>query len=52
MRLETSAIYRMATEASIDARGYINLGGGGAEHHDELKRKREDFAVQLRKKNR
>jgi hypothetical protein len=26
--------------------------GGGAEHHDELKRKREDFAVQLRKKNR
>jgi hypothetical protein len=26
--------------------------GGGADHHDELKRKREDFAVQLRKKNR
>ena len=26
--------------------------GGSAEHHDELKRKREDFAVQLRKKNR
>ena len=23
----------------------FNLGGGGAEHHDELKRKREDFAV-------
>jgi hypothetical protein len=26
--------------------------GGGAEHHEDLKRKREDFAVQLRKKNR
>ena len=26
--------------------------GGSSEHHDDLKRKREDFAVQLRKKNR
>jgi hypothetical protein len=26
--------------------------GGGADQHDDLKRKREDFAVQLRKKNR
>ena len=28
----------------------FNLGGG--DHGDELKRKREDYAVQLRKKNR
>ena len=25
---------------------------GGSKDHDELKRKREDYAVQLRKKNR
>jgi hypothetical protein len=30
----------------------FNIGGGGSENQDELKRKREDFAVQLRKKNR
>lgn len=28
----------------------FNVGGGTSKDHDELKRKREDFAVQLRKK--
>ena len=30
----------------------FNIAGGSTKEHDELKRKREDYAVQLRKKNR
>ena len=31
-------------------RSTFNVGGGTSKDHDELKRKREDYAVQLRKK--